>query len=360
MTYDTVQIVQRLAPGGIEVLATRLAASMPGINAIVSLEGTVAELQAAWPFLAQSGIEVMALDKPAGLRPSTAWQLASLLRRLRPNCVITHHIGPLLYGGTAARLAGVRNLVHVEHDVWHHRDPGRDIQLQMARRLLRPTFAAISRHAADTLARNSGARAVVLLPNGVDLGAYAPGDRAAARRRLGLPADVRVIGSVGRLEPVKGHAALLQAAAALPEDVHVAIVGDGSQRANLEALAAELGIASRVVLAGHRDDVATLYPAFDVLCLPSRQEGLPFVVIEAQACDTPVVATDVGAVRDALCPETSRLVRPGDLPALVRALRDVVDQRSRPSPRAPSPRAFVARHFDWDATLRRYTLLAKG
>lgn len=72
-------------------------------------------------------------------------------------------------------------------------------------------------------------------------------------------------------------------------------------------------------------------------------------------CDTPVVATDVGAVRDALCPETSRLVRPGDLPALVRALRDVIDQRSR-----PSPRAFVARHFDWDATLRRYTLLAKG
>ena len=355
MTYDTVQIVQRLAPGGIEVLATRLAASMPGNNAIVSLEGTDAALKAAWPFLATSGIEVYGLGKQPGVRPRTLAQLAALLRRLQPKSVITHHIGPLLYGGAAARLAGIRNLLHVEHDVWHHRDPGRDVQLRLARRLLRPTFAAISRHAADTLARNSGAPSVVLLPNGVDLGAYAPGDRAEARRRLGLPAEGRVIGAVGRLEAVKGHAALLHALAALPDDVRVAIVGDGSERANLEALAARLGIAGRVLLAGHRDDVAALYPAFDVLCLPSRQEGLPFVVIEAQACDTPVVATDVGAVRDALCPETSRLVRPGDLPALVRALRDVIDQRSR-----PSPRAFVARHFDWDATLRRYTLLAKG
>ena len=355
MTYDTVQIVQRLAPGGIEVLATRLAASMPGNNAIVSLEGTEAGLKAAWPFLAGSGIEVHALDKQPGLKPAIATRLASLLRRLQPRCVVTHHIGPLIYGGAAARLAGLRNLVHVEHDVWHHRDPGRDIQLQLARRVLRPTFAAISRHAADTLARNSGAKAVVLLPNGVDLGAYAPGDRAEARRRLGLPDDVRVIGSVGRLEAVKGHAALLYALAALPADVHAAIIGDGSERSNLESLAERLGVRDRLLLAGHRDDVATLYPAFDVLCLPSRQEGLPFVVIEAQACDTPVVATDVGAVRDALCPETSRLVRPGDLPALVRALRDVIDQRSR-----PSPRAFVARHFDWDATLRRYTLLAKG
>ncbi|MFO1081041.1 MAG: glycosyltransferase [Reyranellaceae bacterium] len=355
MRYDTLQIVQRLSPGGIEMLALRLAQTLPGRNAIVSLEGSPEQLCADWPAAAASNVDLFALGKAPGVSPAALSDLTRLLRRLAPRCVFTHHIGPLLYGGSAARLAGVPTLVHVEHDVWHHRQPRRRLQLRLARLALRPIFAAISPDAATTLGYATGARSVVVIPNGVDLGVFKAGGRDAARARLGLPSGTPVIGCVGRLEPVKNQAALLHALPRLDARVHAVLVGDGSQAAPLRALAAELGLAERVHFAGHRDDVPALYPAFDVLCLPSQQEGLPFVVVEAQACGIPVVATEVGAVRDALCPATSRLVPPGDVAALARALDDALRQPAR-----ESPRDFVTRFFDWDATVRRYTILAKG
>ena len=105
----------------------------------------------------------------------------------------------------------------------------------------------------------------------------------------------------------------------------------------------------------HRDDVAELLPAFDVFCLPSRREGVPLAILEAQASGVPVVATDVGAVRDALCPETGRLVPSQDAAELARALSACLL-----SPATVSPRKFVEQCFDWDATVRRYTILAKA
>ena len=355
MTCDSVLIVQRLAPGGIEMLSLRLARSLPGRSVIVSLEGDNRELQAAWPALAAAGVEFHGMGKPAGLSWQTVRKLAALLRRLAPRTVMTHHIGPLLYGGLAARLAGVRNLVHVEHDVWHHAEPRRRLQLRLAALGLRPVFAAISAHAAEAVRQATGARSVVVLPNGVDLAAYGAGNRDAARRALQLDGTARIIGSVGRLEEPKGHDVLIHALKKLPNDVRLVLIGDGSCRAELTALAATLGVADRVVFAGHRDDVASLLPAFDVFCLPSRREGLPLVVLEAQASGVPVVATDVGAVRDALCPRTSRLVPAQDVAALAAALSATLAD-----PPAESPRRFVEECFDWDATVRRYTILARA
>ena len=158
-----------------------------------------------------------------------------------------------------------------------------------------------------------------------------------------------------RLEPVKGHDVLIRALGRLPADVCLAVIGDGSRREELARLVEQLGLSDRVRFAGHRDDVARLYPAFDVFCLPSRREGVPLAVIEAQASGVPVVATEVGSVRDALCPETARLVPSEDPAALAQAL-----DAALASCGAVSPRAFVERSFDWDATVRRYTILAKG
>ena len=355
MTYDNVQIVQRLAPGGIEVLALRLSRALPGRNAIVSLEGDAEGLRHAWPLLAASGVDVFAMEKADGIDPGMPWRLRAFLRTHRPRAVFTHHIGPLLYGGLAARLAGTRNIIHVEHDIWHHAEPRRAQQLRLAAAIVRPTFAAISPAAAAALRRTTGVRTVVLLPNGVDLAAYAGGTRQEARATLGLPPHARVIGTVGRLETVKGHDVLIRALEHLPVDVCLALIGDGGRREELEGLARQLGLSDRIRFAGHRDDVARLYPAFDVFCLPSRREGVPLAVIEAQASGVPVVATDVGSVRDALCPETARLVPPEDPAALAQALDAALTSCA-----AVSPRAFVERSFDWDATVRRYTILAKG
>jgi glycosyltransferase involved in cell wall biosynthesis len=133
---------------------------------------------------------------------------------------------------------------------------------------------------------------------------------------------------VARLDPVKDHATLVRAfallAAKLP-DVHLAIVGDGPCRAALEALAAELGPAGRIHFAGMQPNRPNPHHLFDVSALTSLSEGFPNSVVEAMAAARPVVATDVGGMRDALVDGvTGRLVPAGDPTALADALAGVL------------------------------------
>ena len=132
-----VQVVQELTPGGIQVMVLELERRLRvdfDVH-VVSLEGTTAGLRAAWPRVATIGDRLHALGKAPGVGPGTAVRLTRLLRRLRALAVHTHHIGPLLHGGLAARLAGVRRLVHTEHDAWHLDAPNH-------RRLQRAALAA--------------------------------------------------------------------------------------------------------------------------------------------------------------------------------------------------------------------------
>ena len=144
--------------------------------------------------------------------------------------------------------------------------------------------------------------------NGIDLGRVPPFalDRRAARaaRSGSIPAR-RLVAQVGRLEPQKDYptflAAAARVAAALP-DVDFLVVGEGALRAELEALAARLGLADRVRFLGLRHDVPALLGGVDVLALTSRYEGLPNVVIEAMATGAVAVATDVGGCRELIVP----------------------------------------------------------
>jgi glycosyltransferase involved in cell wall biosynthesis len=99
-------------------------------------------------------------------------------------------------------------------------------------------------------------------------------------------------------------------------------------------------------------DMPALLPAFDVFCLPSRAEGLPLSVLEAQAVGIPVVASDVGALREALCPGISRLVPAADPSALAKGITDVLTQNT-----SSSPRPFVIANFNWDQTVLAYRKL---
>lgn len=126
---------------------------------------------------------------------------------------------------------------------------------------------------------------------------------------------------IGRLDRQKGLDVLLDALIDVP-DVAVAVVGDGPQRTALTAQAERLGLAARVTFLGWRDDVAAELARVDALVLPSRAEGLPLVVLEAMLAGVPVLATDVGGVRECLEPEqTGLLVPPEDAGALAKALR---------------------------------------
>jgi glycosyltransferase involved in cell wall biosynthesis len=354
MPEVVVQVVQHLRPGGLEVMALDLLRQAPaGVRVhLVSLDGDRVAALAAWPRLAEVEADLTFLGKRPGRDPRLVMKLARLLRSLQATAVQTHHIGPLLYGGLAARLAGVPRLVHVEHDAWHLADPA---DARLHRRLvrwLRPTIVAVSATVATAVERHLGQAGIAVIANGVDTVRYAPGDRSAARRALGLPEAPTVVGCAARLEPVKGHADLLEAAVRLPEDVHLALAGDGSTGHALRQRAEELGIHHRVHFLGKVDEMPVFYRAIDRFCLASHAEGLPLAPLEAQASGVPVVLTEVGGMAEAICPRSGVLARPRDPKGLAAALA-----ASLRTP-ANDPRPFVvARHDLGRVAAAHYRLL---
>lgn len=191
-------------------------------------------------------------------------------------------------------------------------------------------------------------RKIVVLRNGVDLDLFAPQPVPAARHRFGLPAG-RVAACVGNLLPEKGQALAIAALARMDQGL-LLIVGDGPLRHELQALAQQLGVDQRVRFIGTlpQSELRHLYSAIDALLLPSTREGWPNVVLEALACGTPVVASDVGAVADMLTePHLGRIVGPREASAFAAALEAVWA--------APPAREAIRRHaarFDWASVSR--------
>lgn len=167
---------------------------------------------------------------------------------------------------------------------------------------------------------------IKIIPNGVNVARLTDSllPTEQARQRLGLPADGKVVGTVARLVPVKGHAILLHAAAQIQRvipDTKFAIVGDGPLRNSLESLTQQLGLSSSVVFFGEQRNIGTYLSAFDVAVLPSYREGCANFLLEAMTLGKPVVATDIIGNRDVVRnDETGLLVAPGDAEALAGAI----------------------------------------
>jgi glycosyltransferase involved in cell wall biosynthesis len=142
----------------------------------------------------------------------------------------------------------------------------------------------------------------------------------AVREKLGLPPDALVIGTVARIDPVKGIRYIVEAFRLLYDEnprAHLVLAGDGEDRPALETVAREYGIADRIHFLGHRTDVPDLLHAMDVFALPSLNEGYGKAIVEAMCAGRPVVATRVGGVPALIKDgETGLLVPPADPAAL--------------------------------------------
>lgn len=265
------------------------------------------------------------------LRPArdlgTLFDLRKRFRSARPAVVHTHTAKAGTLGRIAAAWADVPVRIHTFHghvlggDYFSERRTRLflEIERQIARvssRLIVLTRA--QRSDMTERLRIADARKFAIVPLGLDLAPFRavdPGrDRAAARAELGLPADDRVVGIVGRLVPVKNHELMLDAFARLCARAdgvswRLLVVGGGDERAAaLRARADRLGVGDRVRWLGWRSDLPRLYPAMDVVALTSRDEGTPVALIEALAAGVPVAATAVGGV-----PEVLREGRLGEL-----------------------------------------------
>ncbi|GAB1542442.1 hypothetical protein NUACC21_51160 [Scytonema sp. NUACC21] len=167
-----------------------------------------------------------------------------------------------------------------------------------------------------------GRRTVISIPNCVPDITKNPTPSPDTDRRTNREI---VIGSIGRLDAMKGHDILLRAIAQL-EGVRVVILGEGGQRTALEKLAVELEVASRVEFPGWIDNPRAYLPQFDIFAMPSRSEGFPLAIVEAMLASLPVVATRVGSIPEAVTDgETGLLVDKDDVEGLASALRRLKD-----------------------------------
>jgi len=246
--------------------------------------------------------------------------LVRALRNARPD-VVHLHSGAWFKGALAARLAGVSRVVFTEHGRIHN-DPWASRQLDRLAAWLTDAVIPVSRPLEDYLHDRLGipARRLRLIENGVDTEAFSPGPQSAGmRKRFNVPPDAQVIGSVGRLEPVKGYERLLSVFAALrrcggqrADRWRLVLCGEGSERANLEALADQLGIRGSVTFPGWVDATAEVYRCFDIFAVTSRSEGLSISLLEAMACGVAPVVDDVGANREVLGAELAQYCVPED------------------------------------------------
>jgi glycosyltransferase involved in cell wall biosynthesis len=218
--------------------------------------------------------------------------------------------------------------------------------MRAALALSRPVVAADAPHVAVMVERALGVFPRVVM-NGVDTERFAPRDRQAARAALGLPQAARVIGIAARLERVKGVDVAISALPAIPGALLV-IAGEGGEAAALEAQARALGVADRVRFLGLVEDMPGFYAACDLVCLPSRNEGLPLAALEAQACGVPLVAARVGGMSAACDPASARLVAPEDAVALAGAIVAALAGLHC------DPRPFVLRQASLAAAARAY------
>ncbi len=217
---------------------------------------------------------------------------------------------------------------------------------------------AISQHMAEWWERTGAApRQIVVVPHGTDTAVYYP--RAGARARLGIPSEHKVVFYAGRLSVEKNLPTLMAAVAELAPSrpaLHLYLGGTGPEDAALRRLAAELGIADRVQLVGwiDRQQMPDYYSAADVFALPTTNEALGRVLLEAMACGTMVVASSFAGPRDIVDDGVNGvLAAPTDARAWTRALAHALDDDAWRRQLADAGRRTVLERFDWPVIARR-------
>jgi glycosyltransferase involved in cell wall biosynthesis len=253
------------------------------------------------------------------------WKLYGLMRKERPQIVHTHTAKAGFLGRLAARLAGVPIIVHTFHGhVLHgYYGPSKSWVLRRMEQSLAwftDRLVTVSEQVKSELVSYGIARAekINVIPLGFDLEPFLSSHthRGEFRREIGLSDEIKLIGIVGRIFPIKNHSLFLECAAriyAREPTARFVIVGDGVLRSALEHQAQKLGLAQQVLFTGWRRDLPRIYADLDVLVVSSDNEGTPVSAIEAMASSCPVVATHVGGLPDLIThKKTGFLVRPRD------------------------------------------------
>lgn len=352
------QVVLRLDPGGTERLVIEI---VRRLHERVPMAVCCLEEPGAWADrISALGVTVTALSRPPGFHPGLSRRLAAVARAMDANVLHCHHYSPFVYGRLAALMSPGLRAVYTEHGRLSDAPPS--FKRMLANRLIMAGASdlyAVSHDLRAHLVREAMPAGMQVIWNGIDPGEpSSAAARAAARAALGVSPDQIVVGAVARLDPVKDLGTLIEAAVAAARTdprLRLVIAGDGPERDHLEQTIARVQGGAVVRLLGHRDDVRTLLPGFDIFANSSTSEGISLTLLEAMAAECPIVATRVGGTPEVVLDgDTGRLVPARDPAAFAAALLDVTADAARATGWGAAGRRRLLAHFTIDEMVRRY------
>ncbi|PCJ53771.1 MAG: hypothetical protein COA73_14940 [Candidatus Hydrogenedentota bacterium] len=311
-------------------------------------------------------IRVLALQRQVSLL--NEWrayqQLKTLFHENNYDIVHTHTSKAGILGRKAAYDCNVPVIIHTPHGnifdgyfsapvTWIYKNAEKH-GAKWSDRLIELTAGGIEEYLAEGIGERKQYTSIF---SGIDLSPYddALARREETRKYIGVSDSHVLIGGVGRLEPVKGFEYFIQAAIKIVEtnpDVRFIHAGTGSQEAELKKLAAPLG--ERFRFLGLRDDIPDVMAALDVLVVPSLNEGMGRVILEAGAAQTAVVASRVGGIPEVIQEgRTGELVEPKDAGALSRAIGSLLQDPDRIREMGLAARDFIVPHYSLDNMVMR-------
>jgi glycosyltransferase involved in cell wall biosynthesis len=295
--------------------------------------------------------------------PSKTLQLSIMLRDGNYDIVHTHLFPADVLGRIAARWAGIPIIVRSLHNMggWRtrrHEMTDRFLARWTDRVICCSEFQREIASAQEHLAPEMS----VTIHHGVQLSRFSPAiDRHSLMAELGLRADRRTVGTVGRTIPEKGHMFLVDAIPAIVQrhpDVQFLIVGDGAQRPALAARLQASGHLDRVSFAGARPDIPEMLALMDVFVFPSLTEGFGIAVIEAMASQLPVVASDIRPLTEIVVDGvTGLLVAPQRASDISERVNDLLDSAELCRALGSAGRRRVEQHFTDSIMVRAHEKL---
>lgn len=358
-------VVNRLATGGTEHVVLQLIGGLGG----EAFEHRIAALRGRDPALDHvplpGGELLLAGDESARFQ-FPLFRLARLMRAWRPHIVHSRNWGTI-EAIPAARLAGVPVAIHSEHGYEIEMLAGLPIRRRLFRRAaygMADAVFAVTRELRDYHARQAWLHPdrIGVIYNGVDTRRFAPRpeEHVRVRERLGVPAGRFVVGTVGRMVPIKDHPTLLRAAEILVHggaDVHVLLVGAGPElERNQQIVKASAALAGRVTFTGASGDVPNVLQSMDAFVLPSISEGMSNTLLEAMATGLPVIATAVGGNPEIVEKDRSgALFRPGDAESLAAHLKQLAESEEFRRERGAAARRRAEERFSLKRMLEDYS-----
>jgi L-malate glycosyltransferase len=288
--------------------------------------------------------EIGALGIPVRVFPESRWgsgkiflELVREFKKSNIKIIHTHKYKDTILAAPAAKVCGIPHVVRTVHGLREPFEGLQDFKMSLYEAVERTvhrscvdSIIGVSSQIESKYKAKGQVSSVTCIRNGIDLeGKPVQTDRWRTRKDLGIDSETCLIGTVGRLTPVKGIPYLLEAATILLRqgaNVKILIVGGGSIRQDLTAQTHNLGIADKVVFLGHREDTDALLQAMDIFALPSLSEGIPMALLEAMAASRPIVASRVGGIPEIIEDGfEGYLVEPMDVNGLAERCRQLIE-----------------------------------